>query len=304
MASDWQRVRDSFRYEIVPALIRDLWGGEPDSARLISRDYNIVYRFEAGGAGFYLRICHRVLHTLPEARQVMHFLRFLAAEKVPVGAPVASLNGEYIELLDGGYFGAAQREAPGVEMSQHLLDRSVYEAWGRSLGLLHAASRRYQPDPAIPYQFPSVQDFWKTIEPAIGAASRELQRVYAELTAWMERLPGHDYGLIHGDYRPGNVIWDGTTARTIDFDEPNRHWYIADVARALMELSDLPFAERRTYRDAFLAGYLGEHEIDAFWVGQLPQFCQHRGVLMHGWDLQEGGSGGGSLEWALRRVGW
>ena len=106
--------------------------------------------------------------------------------------------------------------------------------------------------------------------------SPQLRRVYAELTDWMEALPPHDgrrftdgafnrllhrlnnneawrtlygrgYGLIHGDYRPGNVIWDGTTARTIDFDEPNYHWYIADVSRALMELFDQPLAQRRKF---------------------------------------------------------
>ena len=304
MITDWHRVGDNFDHQTVPAIVRDLYRGDPASTRLISKDYNIVYRFQAAGAGFYLRICHSVLHPLPEARQVMHFLRFLADERVPVGAPIPSVKGEYIELLPGGYFVSAQTEAPGKEMTHHMLDVTVYQAWGQSLGKLHAASRRYQPDPAYDYNFASVQQFWRNIEPIVRASTPKLQRVYAELTDWMHSLPTHDYGLIHGDYRPGNVIWDRTTARTIDFDEPNYHWYIADVSRALLELWDQPLAERRRFRDAFMRGYRSEHHIDDFWLSQLPYFAQHRALLMHAWDLQEGGNWSEIVKWVVERVNW
>ena len=304
MIIDWPAKRDSFDKRMVPALIRDLWQGDPATLRFISQDYNIVYRFEAAGQGRYLRICHPVLHPLPEARQVMHFLRFLAINDVSVAAPLPSVSGNFVELLDDGYFASAQAEAPGHEMSLHMTDLSVYQAWGRSLGKLHAASRRYHPDPDIDYAFPSVQRFWKNIEPAVRTATSELKRIYAELTDFMQGLPRHDYGLIHGDYRPGNVIWDGKIARTIDFDEPNYHWYIADVSRALLELSHLPTQQRRRFREEFMRGYLSEHEIDDAWVTLLPQFAQHRGMLMHIWDVQEGGSGAGTLDWAVKRYEW
>ncbi len=304
MITDWHKKRDSFDQSSVPALVRELWHGDPASLRWIGQDYNIVFRFEAGGSGCYLRICHSSLHTLPEARQVMHFLRFLADENVPVGQPLPSVNGRYIELLGEGYFAAAQKEAPGQPMQDNLLDHSVYEAWGQSLGKLHAASRRYQPDPAIDYKFPSVRQFWRNIAPTVTSASAEIRRVYAELTEYMASLPPQDYGLIHGDYRPGNVIWDGSTARTIDFDEPNYHWYIADVCRALLELWDQPASQRRQFRQAFMRGYLGEHQIDEWWVTQLPYFAQHRALLMQAWDVQEGGSWGEALKWVLERVEW
>ena len=177
----------------MPALVRELWRGDPASLRWISQDYNIVFRFEADGRGYYLRICHTCLHSLPEARQVMHFLRFLAAEDVPVGAPIPSVNGRYIEQLEGGYFAAAQKEAPGQIMEALTLNPSVYGAWGQSLGKLHAASRRYQPDPAIDYEFPTVQQFWRNIAPTVAGASAEIRRVYAELIRVYRRLA--DSGL-------------------------------------------------------------------------------------------------------------
>ncbi|MDE2859559.1 MAG: hypothetical protein OXN94_17060 [Chloroflexota bacterium] len=63
-------------------------------------------------------------------------------------------------------------------------------------------------------------------------------------------------------------------------------------------------ARRRAFRDAFMAGYLSEHQIDDFWLGQLPQFGQHRALLMHMWDLQEGGDGSGIVRWVVKRVAW
>ena len=298
----WTIRRDRFDKRQLPALVRELWRGRPESLRWVGQAYNIVYRFEAEGGGCYLRICHSVLHPLPKAHQVMHFLRFLADRDVPVGKPLPSVRGNYIESLPDGYYAAAQSEAPGTEMSAHLLDLSVYEAWGQSLGRLHAASRHYQPSPAIDYAFPTVQRFWRNIASTVRTAAPELQRIYAQLTEYMNGLPPNDYGLIHGDYRPGNVIWDGSTARTVDFDEPNYHWYIADVSRALLELSGQPPAQRRRFREAFMRGYQAEHPLDEFWVRQLPQFGQHRGMLMSMWNLQEGGSE--ISEWALRQLAW
>ena len=143
---------------------------------------------------------------------MLHFLRYLADNDVPVGIPIPSARGNFIELLDGGDFPAAQQEAPGQVMTRHMLDFSGYETWGRSQGKLHAASRSYQPDPAIDYGFSTVQQFWKNIESTVLEPSPELRWIYADLTACMRNLPPRDYGLIHGDYRPGNVIWGGGSA--------------------------------------------------------------------------------------------
>ena len=304
MITDWHRARERFDHRTLPTLVSAHYRGDTGSLSLVSQDYNIVYRFEIDGRGFYLRVCHESLHSLTEARQVMRFLRFLASEHVPVGAPIPSVDGGYIISLPGGYFASAQREAPGKLMEDFALDLSVYPAWGKSLGQLHAASRRFQPHSSSDYRFPTVQQFWRNIEPTVRAQPAEIQRAYDELTLWMSALPMRDYGLTHGDYRPGNVVWDGAVARTIDFDEPNFHWYIADIARALLELWGQPLPERRRFRDAFMRGYLDEHEIDSWWLTQLPWFAQHRAMLMYMWDIQEGGCWSEIGAWALERVGW
>lgn len=301
---DWQTKRDSFNHQLLPELVQDLWDGDPNSLQLVGQAYNIVYRFEANGDGYYLRIGHEILHPLNKVHHVMHFLRFLSDNHVPLGHPIASVHDNYIEVLEDGYYASAQTEAPGAEIGLDHVDLSVYEAWGKSLGQLHAVSRRYQPSSEIDYEFPTVQRFWKNIEPTVKVSSPELQAIYVDLTDYMEQLPKYDYGLIHGDYRPGNVIWDGSTARTVDFDEPNYNWYIADISRALLEFYDKPLEQRQSFRKLFMQGYLSENPIDDFWVSQLPKFGQIRGMLMHMWTVQEGSDNDGALHWALNRYEW
>ena len=63
--TDWHQARANFDYRIVPALVRELYRGDPASLRLISADYNIVFRFEIEQRGHYLRVCHESLHSLP-----------------------------------------------------------------------------------------------------------------------------------------------------------------------------------------------------------------------------------------------
>ena len=188
MSTDWHKKRDSFDQTLVPALARELWRGDPASLRWIGQDYNIVFRFEAGGRGYYLRICHTSLHRLPKARQVMRFLCFLAAERVPVGEPIPSVNGKFIEVLEGGYYAAAQKEVPGQVMEAFALDRSVYEAWGTIAGQCCTPPRAVtSPTRHIDYEFPTVQQFWRNIAPTVAGASAEVRRVYAELTEYHGR---------------------------------------------------------------------------------------------------------------------
>ena len=146
--TDWHIKRDSFDHQRVAGLARDLWRGDPTSLRLIGCDYNIVYRFEAQGQGFPadIRICHSVLHALPShgyrnpRAQVICASFLLAAENVPVGAPVAhQVNGELhratgrAAIVRGWPPRRVEWRIPGQDLEQQrdLLDLSVYDSWGQ-----------------------------------------------------------------------------------------------------------------------------------------------------------------------------
>jgi len=108
------------------------------------------------------------------------------------------------------------------------------------------------------------------LPPHEHAALRELARV----TAWARKLPADNdqYGLIHYDMEPDNYRWDGTAIGILDFDDCCRHWYAADIANALGELSEDGVDLQHPGVQAFLAGYESEKRLDPERLKQLGWF--------------------------------
>lgn len=288
MSVNWRTVSEQIDHAAVGAFCAEQWGGEPDSLRLVNLGINAVYRFTSNGDGYYLRLSHLTMRPLDEWTAATDYLVHLAQHEVPVCRPVRSYGGQWIEAMhqDGlEFWGTVVTEAPGDLMHVDHADLRVYEAWGRSLGLLHRAARDYAPDPALPFK--TIDSIWHNVTPtAHNAADDEIRAAFETISAWWADLPRHDFGLTHADHRPGNVIWDGTTARIVDFDEPVYHWFVSDIARAMLAFSDQPLERRIAVRDAFLRGYRVVTDLDPVWVELLPEFMQWRGLLMHLWDLQ------------------
>ena len=311
----WQHIRDGFDHLAVPSFIATHWHASPDTAAFISAAYNIIYRFEANGAGYYLRICHPILHSIEDANATLAYLQHLAENGAPVNVPVKSVNGLYIEPLKDDFYAQVVTEAPGEEIGLIHTDLRVYAAWGNSLGKLHRAAASFQPPQGTSY--PTVQRFWENVRETAMRQDEVLREAFLRVDTWLKTLSlEDDYGLCHGDYRPGNVIWDAENflAVTVDFDEPNTHWFISDVVRALLEFHDRPLAERQAYRKAFLRGYCEARELDdewlEKWVPQMTDFAQMRGLLMHLWTVQEDEANGlptndarGRI-WAVNRYEW
>ncbi len=311
----WLAVSEQLDHTRLPDLIRQTWNGDAGSLRYINTGANIVFRFESDGAGRYMRISHPVLHSINEAEATLAYLRHLNVSGTHVCAPVPARDGRFILPIDQDeFYAAVVEEVPGVPFALNTRDPAAFEAWGQSLGKLHAAAATYSPAPNTTYK--DIDSAWEKVRPHVEAHGGDLLRVFEQTEAWMRSLPRHPgvFGLTHGDYRPGNVIWDGKTARTVDFDEPMFNWYMVDFARALMEFGERPQAERRQIRDAFAAGYRAYFQLDARLLDALTQFMQLRGILMHAWILEDLAQRDPSTitheertlfrEWAINPVDW
>ncbi len=66
----------------------------------------------------------------------------------------------------------------------------------------------------------------------------------------LRQLPAdrQSYGLVHYDFEPDNVFFDGTDCHVIDFDDSMLHFYAIDLVQAMDELAP-------EHHAAFLAGY-------------------------------------------------
>ncbi len=313
---DWLTVRDTLDHATIPAFIHANWHHNANDIVLVNNGYNIIYRYRADDSGYYLRINHPVLHSIPKARATLAYVTHLLSGGARVYQPILTKAGDFIASMDNdpaGFYGVVVKEVVGTEIGLDHTDLGVYEAWGRSLGRYHAAAVTFTPPDDIDYTYPTIHDFWENIRETARAQADPLKSAFVEVDEWFMALEKDTFALCHGDYHPFNVIWNAKThkATTIDFDEPAYHWLISDIVRALLEFHDRPLEERRAYKEAFLRGYRQHHPVQDRWLQEFPMFAQMRGLLMHLWTVQEYAnvddkpdSMGWALQWAIQRYDW
>jgi Ser/Thr protein kinase RdoA (MazF antagonist) len=268
-----------------------LWGVDAGSLEFVSRSANAVYRFRTQGQVRYLRLVHRDLRDEAFLAAGVDWARHLAANGVWVSAPIASVNGNLIEntVQDKYVFLSTVRNGVAGAPLGNDLGSDQLEAWGFSLGLLHAASALYKaagvqtPSGMVKPESFSLRQFWANIATVISR-NPDLVPAYTTLGAWLEGLPNTDLILTHGDFRPTNAIWDGSRVHVVDFDEPTLAWAEYDIARAMMRDNDGLFPNHAAHLETFLRGYTQVRAVNASLVAR---FVQLRALLMLAWSLED-----------------
>lgn len=97
----------------------------------------------------------------------------------------------------------------------------------------------------------------------------------------VEKSP-RNWGLIHSDLRPTNVIHDGNRLTVIDFDDSGFGWFMYDFAAALTFQEHGAFA--RAMAGNWIRGYLAESELDDADVALGCHLSMIRSLTMLGWS--------------------
>jgi len=186
----------------------------------------------------------------------LHLMAHLARHGLPVPAPIANRDNEYLGTLAGKPAVLVSR-LPGISEacpgSEHCI------RIGTMLAGLHLAGRSYgrrQPNPRGTY--------WRTqtvalLQPHLSADDAALLdaelRFQESFEADFSRLPA---GAIHGDLFRDNVLWgeDGFVGGVIDFYFAGHDALLFDVAVTVNDWCGLPDGALDLARvDALLAAY-------------------------------------------------
>jgi Ser/Thr protein kinase RdoA (MazF antagonist) len=92
------------------------------------------------------------------------------------------------------------------------------------------------------------------------------------------------YGMIHADLHPDNLLVDGETLTVIDFDDCGFGWHAYDIAVALFQVQHAPDFE--PLQTAFLRGYRTRRALADETVALIPMFLLVRGLAVIGWLMQ------------------
>jgi Ser/Thr protein kinase RdoA (MazF antagonist) len=282
------------------------WGIEPAALDLLKYRENAVFRaVTRDGQRYALRIHRAGYHTDAELRSELEWMRALARDGFDVPTLVPTRSGalfavatdpevpeprqvDLFEWIEGEQLGSVEGGAGGDVAT---LERTFHTV-GALAARLHNQATRWEPPAGFTRhawdteglvgEQPFWGRFWELA--ALSDAERDLlvrarDRVRRELGA-LERSP-RNYGLIHADFAPENLLVDGDRVRLLDFDDAGYGWHLFEIATSLYFHIGQPYFD--AIERATLAGYRSGRALPDSDVARLPLFYAARGFTYLGW---------------------
>jgi Ser/Thr protein kinase RdoA (MazF antagonist) len=172
------------------------------------------------------------------------------------------------------------------------IQTTQFEQMGRLIARMHDVTERWKP-PAWFERHALDADglmgpapFWGPFWESSMFTPSQRRIVLDARTAFHARLStlrkdSKHYGMIHADLVPSNVLVNGDELHAIDFDDAGFGWFIFDLAVALTDYADGP--HHHAFRNALVAGYRSERNLEDEWLELLPMLYLVRALSVVGW---------------------
>jgi Ser/Thr protein kinase RdoA (MazF antagonist) len=284
----------------VTAGIRGRWlPGETDVAvTLIAISENATFRVAVAGRDSFVVRMHRpgYLGSLARARSELVWVEAVARDTgIRTPTPVRGSDGEFVQSYnddDGMLWTAvAFSFAAGTVLESISDDISHYREIGRLTATLHEHSRTWRRPAGFERFDWGLDDLvgpaarwgdWAAADLSADEAAtlRSAQRSAVEVIS-ARGAGAEDWGLIHSDLRPSNILVEAGELTIIDFDDCGFSWRLYDFAAALT------FYEHRPSAKAMAAHWLdGYREVATLHRGDLElaaALSMIRRLTMLGW---------------------
>lgn len=258
------------------------WEHDAQRPKFWRSSANFVFFGKIHGRDHVLRFNHADERMIETIRSEIDFVNSLAGLGVNVARPVRSKSGGYVESVPTslGVFHTVVFEAlSGKQLDLEELSTAQIGQWGQALGELHNAAVRLR-TPGRPGWQEQLVAAEKTLSADDSYARRALSRLISELQQLT--MSADNYGLIHFDFEPDNLIWDEGRPGVIDFDDCAWNWFAADIAYAVEDIvgaggrnADLrsePFLQ-------FMQGYRSVRPMEQAELEPIPLFLRLHHML-------------------------
>ena len=279
------------------------WGMEGESYKLAAARENAVYQVSGRNGDVALRLHRQGYRTDDELRSELVWMAEVSRGGISVPSPVPLPDGTFLVRI-GGVQVDVLSWLSGRTMTEILAEfqdaqsLQLFSELGREMARLHKLSDAWQ----IPADFkrmhwdrkgllgnaPLWGRFWEN--PELTQEDLEVfdnfrAAASADLNEKHEML---DYGLIHADLVPANVLVDSDGLKMIDFDDGGYGYRLFDVATALLK-----HAESENFnqlQEALIEGYLAVRTLD---LSDLNLFLALRASTYCGWNITRMGESDG-----------
>jgi len=267
------------------------FGIDDDKIELLDGFESFIYAFSRDDGDFILRIGHSLRRSHELIQGEVDWINYLAAGGAGVAQPVLSESGCLVEAIEDGqgeYFMAtAFKKAAGGPPSKDFWNETLFKAWGRLLGRIHALSKEYSPsDPSWR------RGEWNSpanllVEEYLPESDVKILGKFQTLLMYLGSLlkDQNGYGLIHQDAHGGNIFVDADYKITLfDFDDCVYSWFIYDIAMVFfygLMGSDVAVKDIEEFTNNFLEGYSTENQLDPIWLAEIPYFLKLREIDLY-----------------------
>jgi len=287
-------------------------GGAP--LKLVKHRENTIFRLTASdGRSYALRVHRHGYHSDAELQSEIDWMRTLARDGcIETPDVVPTVDGKdfvtvrhervgqprqvsMLEWVAGTAFDDLGRCERGVETE--LKER--YRRLGALAGRLHRHSASHRPpagftrpawdEAGLVGERPLWGRFWE--HPKVTREQLALMRKARIVLDGLLRQIGKDpenYGLIHADFLPENVLVEGDHMRLIDFDDSGWGWYLFEVAASVFPQVNQPFFDALLAE--YVAGYRSERDLSREHEALIPAFIMLRGFTYLGWLMTRAGA--------------
>ncbi|CAG4904351.1 phosphotransferase enzyme family protein [Paraburkholderia saeva] len=287
-------------------LALEQWRLDPIAIEPLKIRENAVFRVDLRDGGRVVLRIHRAGYHGDDALHAeFHWMDALAASGIEVprvvnskqGRPFESVSSvgvpegrqiDVLEWVDGQQLGALESGLTGA--SEDIASRY------RTLGGIAARMHNHTSQWSAPAGFvrhswceeglagaqPLWGRFWELEQ--LSAAQRAMferarDAVWQDLSAFGKTR--EQFGLIHADLVPENVLVDGERLRVIDFDDAGFGWHLFDIATSLYFIRNDPGFD--VALDAFVEGYRACRPLADADLRRLPLFMAARSTTYLGW---------------------
>jgi len=213
----------------------------------------------------------------------LHWMAFLKEEGAHFAHPVRSIQSLFLEEIteeSETYLVSVFKEAKGIQATEPQYTAKLFTEWGRIVGLLHKATKKYDPPISIKEHFKEKaskyhHNIQTLAKPEDGAIYYEARRLVEYLDSLSKGE--NEYGFIHADFHRGNFRVDEDGKITLfDFDDCIYHWFVYDVA---VIFGSVDWTKER--EESVWSGYFQENTLDKEWIDALPEFYRYRLVVVY-----------------------
>ncbi|QDU62871.1 serine/threonine protein kinase [Planctomycetes bacterium Pan216] len=232
--NDTHRERSEFENALV-----DEWGINLDTCELVRPGQNVVFAAnDEDGEAVIVRATSNAHRSQEQVRAELEWIRFLDDVGVPVASLIEARSSKPVVSIinnERPFHLACFKRLDGTTLEGSRLERwdeELIRQWGRTIGLVHRWSKRFQSRGPKRYQ-------WHELPELVLRGRRpDLfdEKVVARIDELFARLQttkvDDSYLLVHGDIWPENFLVSDDEFVLFDFDQSMYCWKLYDLVVA------------------------------------------------------------------------